>query len=273
MGAGASSRRQAPNPPPEPEAAPTRIPTYQLADDDFNDHLELDQGCRCPITHEIMRDPVICADGHSYERAAIDAWLQMNSISPLTGLMLPHKSIVPNHALRGIIDERRRRRRDAPQLPSTPSNEGLSTWRIDPTRLKLTDTVLGRGSWGVVRLGYLQEGAGSTQLTAVAVKLMPEAPASVTESLETELETIAFATIRCSHVCRLLGSCAVEDTVALVMKLCARPIGPDRTPAARLTSALTWPGLLFTATQTSARCTTCSRARRIASCRSRQRCA
>ena len=29
----------------------------------------------CPITQELMVDPHVCADGHSYERDAIAAWL------------------------------------------------------------------------------------------------------------------------------------------------------------------------------------------------------
>ena len=28
----------------------------------------------CPITQELMQDPVMCADGESYERNAIEAW-------------------------------------------------------------------------------------------------------------------------------------------------------------------------------------------------------
>jgi hypothetical protein len=43
----------------------------------------------CPIGHEIMRDPVSCADGHSYEQANIKRWLVSNSTSPLTGAVLP----------------------------------------------------------------------------------------------------------------------------------------------------------------------------------------
>ena len=38
----------------------------------------------CPISLEIMRDPVICKDGHTYERAVILKWLETNSVSPLT---------------------------------------------------------------------------------------------------------------------------------------------------------------------------------------------
>ena len=38
----------------------------------------------CPISHEVARDPVSCADGHSYERAHIERWLVSNSTSLLT---------------------------------------------------------------------------------------------------------------------------------------------------------------------------------------------
>jgi hypothetical protein len=50
-----------------------------------------------------MTDPVICADGHSYERALIEAWLLDSNISPKTGEPLPHRMLVPNHSLRSAI--------------------------------------------------------------------------------------------------------------------------------------------------------------------------
>ena len=49
--------------------------------------------------------------------------------------------------------------------------------------------------------------------------MLPEAPDSVTENLEAEIAILAHATIRCAHVCRLIGTCVVEGTCALVMKL------------------------------------------------------
>ena len=39
----------------------------------------------CPITCEIMEDPVVAADGHTYERTAIAEWLEHHDLSPLTG--------------------------------------------------------------------------------------------------------------------------------------------------------------------------------------------
>ena len=42
----------------------------------------------CPITHELMRDPVSTVDGLTYERSAIETWLATNDTSPLTGKQL-----------------------------------------------------------------------------------------------------------------------------------------------------------------------------------------
>ncbi|EOD04946.1 hypothetical protein EMIHUDRAFT_69023, partial [Emiliania huxleyi CCMP1516] len=59
----------------------------------------------CPITTEVMSDPVMAADGHSYERSAIERWLASKSTSPLTGGELEHRILIPNHTLRRQIGE------------------------------------------------------------------------------------------------------------------------------------------------------------------------
>ncbi len=42
----------------------------------------------CPITSEIMEDPVICEDGFTYERSAISAWfLRDKKTSPMTNMV------------------------------------------------------------------------------------------------------------------------------------------------------------------------------------------
>ncbi len=58
----------------------------------------------CPITREPMEDPVICCDGHTYERHAIEMWLRNNSRSPKTNQPLPSRELIPNHALRSAIE-------------------------------------------------------------------------------------------------------------------------------------------------------------------------
>ncbi len=59
----------------------------------------------CPITHEIMKDPVSTIDGHTYERAAIESWLKKKSTSPLTNETLASKQLIPNHQLKSLIAE------------------------------------------------------------------------------------------------------------------------------------------------------------------------
>ena len=71
----------------------------------------LPDGCVCPITRELIRDPVFCGDGHTYERDAISAWLRTKDTSPKTGCVLESKVLIPNFALRSAIDDLRRRRR------------------------------------------------------------------------------------------------------------------------------------------------------------------
>jgi len=52
-----------------------------------------------------MHDPVVLADGHTYERRYIERWLRRNDTSPVTGLRLSQRDIFPNHALRNAIEE------------------------------------------------------------------------------------------------------------------------------------------------------------------------
>lgn len=57
----------------------------------------------CPITSELMADPVSTADGFSYEREAIEQWLTQHTTSPLTNAPLTSASLLPNLALRSAI--------------------------------------------------------------------------------------------------------------------------------------------------------------------------
>merc|ERR1711964_844216 len=59
----------------------------------------------CPITQELMKDPVVAADGNSYERTAIEEWFKSSETSPMTNNKLPHKNLVPNTTLRKLIED------------------------------------------------------------------------------------------------------------------------------------------------------------------------
>lgn len=59
---------------------------------------------RCPITQEVMVDPVIAPDGNTYERVAIEAWLQRSQTSPITRQVMLTSDLIPNRALRDTIE-------------------------------------------------------------------------------------------------------------------------------------------------------------------------
>ena len=59
----------------------------------------------CPITFEIMRDPVVAADGHTYEREALLRWLKGSNNSPATGAPLANRTIIPNYCVKMLIRE------------------------------------------------------------------------------------------------------------------------------------------------------------------------
>ena len=54
---------------------------------------------------QVMIDPVFTCDGHTFERMQIEKWLTANETSPLTGMKLDSRTLVPNVALRNSIDE------------------------------------------------------------------------------------------------------------------------------------------------------------------------
>ncbi|KAK9819277.1 hypothetical protein WJX81_005052 [Elliptochloris bilobata] len=51
--------------------------------------------CCCPITQELMHEPVTAADGFCYERAALENWLRRRPVSPMTNAPLPHARLTP----------------------------------------------------------------------------------------------------------------------------------------------------------------------------------
>ena len=61
----------------------------------------------CPITHEVMVDPVIDPEGNSYEKHAIEDWIRQSGKSPITRTALSIDDLRPNRALKMAIDEYR----------------------------------------------------------------------------------------------------------------------------------------------------------------------
>ncbi|XP_074569316.1 E3 ubiquitin-protein ligase PUB23-like [Curcuma longa] len=75
---------------------------------DDSSSIEVPRLFLCPISLEIMRDPVTAATGMTYDRRSIERWLLVDgrSTCPVTQLQLPPDaaaSLTPNHTLRRLI--------------------------------------------------------------------------------------------------------------------------------------------------------------------------
>ena len=60
---------------------------------------------KCPISLELMKDPVVASDGCTYERDSIQKWLAEHNTSPATNEPLQHRLLFQNRALRNLICE------------------------------------------------------------------------------------------------------------------------------------------------------------------------
>lgn len=61
---------------------------------------------RCPISLELMRDPVTVCTGQTYDRSSIEAWVATgNTTCPVTRSPLTEFTMIPNHTLRRLIQD------------------------------------------------------------------------------------------------------------------------------------------------------------------------
>ncbi|CAJ1937807.1 unnamed protein product [Sphenostylis stenocarpa] len=61
---------------------------------------------RCPISLDLLEDPVTLCTGQTYDRSNIEKWLAAGNLTcPVTMQKLHDPSIVPNHTLRHLIDQ------------------------------------------------------------------------------------------------------------------------------------------------------------------------
>ncbi|CAH2070392.1 unnamed protein product [Thlaspi arvense] len=63
----------------------------------------------CPLLQDVMNEPCVAADGYTYDRRAIEKWMEEHRTSPVTNSPLQNVNLLPNHTLYAAIVEWRRR--------------------------------------------------------------------------------------------------------------------------------------------------------------------
>lgn len=85
---------------------------------------------RCPISLDLMRDPITLTTGITYDRQSIETWLDANGnrTCPITNQLLSNLDLTPNHTIRKLIQD------------WCVANKSLGIERIPTPRAPVTST-------------------------------------------------------------------------------------------------------------------------------------
>ncbi|CAO2163407.1 unnamed protein product [Urochloa humidicola] len=123
------------------------------------------EALQCPITLELMTDPVTVSTGQTYDRASINKWLKSGCRTcPVTGERLRSGDLVPNLAARGIIEQVLLSR--GVPIPHEHSASGKHRRAVDKTAAPFGAAAAGgarlAAAFLVARLSMAGPGTGTT---------------------------------------------------------------------------------------------------------------
>jgi hypothetical protein len=124
----------------------------------------------CLLTHVVMQDPVVDPEGNTYERHAIEQWLQVKPESPVTRAPMTAAQLAPNRALKSLIQAYLSNPPGAASEP--PADPAPSV----PERIQALEAMWGiapsKGSY-IRRIDALEALIGAGQCTEVLALALP----------------------------------------------------------------------------------------------------
>lgn len=95
---------------------------------------------RCPISLQLMYDPVIISSGQTYERVCIEKWFKDgHNTCPKTQQTLSHLSLTPNYCVKGLIASWCEHN-GFPVPDGPPESLDLNYWRLALSERDVTDS-------------------------------------------------------------------------------------------------------------------------------------
>lgn len=94
----------------------------------------------CPLSLELMSDPVIVASGQTYERVFIKKWLDQGfKVCPKTRQTLGHSNLIPNYTVKALIENWCELNKIKLPDPIRSMNQNLPSAFIGPVDMKAND--------------------------------------------------------------------------------------------------------------------------------------
>ena len=60
---------------------------------------------KCPLTKQLMDDPVMADDGYFYDQLAIEEYMKVNKVSPVTGEQFESENLMSNRNIKKKIEQ------------------------------------------------------------------------------------------------------------------------------------------------------------------------
>ncbi|CAN4093243.1 unnamed protein product [Withania somnifera] len=96
---------------------------------------------RCPLSLELMENPVIIASGQTYEKASIRKWLDQGlNTCPKTRQVLSHSNLIPNYTVKALIENWCEVNKVRLDRNSESNHDGIAS---NPGHLTIMDDVQG----------------------------------------------------------------------------------------------------------------------------------
>ncbi|XP_051122218.1 U-box domain-containing protein 45-like [Andrographis paniculata] len=117
---------------------------------------------RCPISLQLMFDPVIIASGQTYERVCIEKWFNDgHKTCPKTQQQLPHLNLTPNYCVKGLVASWCEQN-GAPVPDGPPESLDLNYWRLVLSESESANSKLVENKFKGVKVVPLNENENGT---------------------------------------------------------------------------------------------------------------
>ncbi|KAL3839957.1 hypothetical protein ACJIZ3_024548 [Penstemon smallii] len=97
---------------------------------------------RCPISLDMMQDPVVVSTGQTYDRSSISLWIESGHLTcPKTGQTLAHTQLIPNLALKNLIAMWCRDQRipfESTEVNAKPNNVVLNKTALEAIKMTVS---------------------------------------------------------------------------------------------------------------------------------------
>lgn len=136
----------------------------------------------CPILLQLMTDPVIAADGHTYDRSGIEQWFQNNQeeqrriLSPMTGAVMGTTELIPNYNIKKLIGDFQ-----SQTIPDPVPAPDVIPIPEAPAELQLTANI---GADGLLRLNVIPPSSPPTQTVQTHLVFVVDVSYSMTDEAE-----------------------------------------------------------------------------------------